>query len=551
MAKVTASDSKITAPFSHRSSGGVTSSAAIGDNQIVRGDGGGTGVQGSLPEINDAGSIIPPADDTLTVGAAAARFASMTMRQLFVHTAPPADVTVQPTGSCGVLVDMPQFYPGEQSVTLGGTGDWALGKVYKYTTGVGTARMLTSQTYGWGGTIVGGYALAYGAGSALIETDISGTLALGRAKCSTAGSSATLRAYGLGSFARGSAYAYNQAARISTGNAFGAYAGGHVNSSTIESNGSGCFAFGAAYYGYRIAAGSLGDYGSFAFGLAETGDIIADGDNCGQFGVGSNTLDDSFQFGNAGLRMKLTDGVPGALQNGDFWVATNDVYVRTGGVSQSLTAMQANFEFSDTDFDILKAAVAHPLINDVGGGFTGAGLTEITSATGSINSIADAGGGDITVTTAANHNLSPGDIVVQYNLADSAYEGFFTVNLTPTPTTYTVTALWGVTDTGSFGRANGFKVPTGGAGTYLLGYSFQYESTAGAEIGLQIVVDEGDSYQEGINRDFQANELTPSSWTGQMTLSDGDQIYMVVTRTTGTNNLAPLGGRFWATRISA
>lgn len=49
---------------------GVTSTAVIADNALVRGDGGVRGIQGSLATINDAGTISIPEDQGLNIGGA-------------------------------------------------------------------------------------------------------------------------------------------------------------------------------------------------------------------------------------------------------------------------------------------------------------------------------------------------------------------------------------------------------------------------------------------------------------------------------------------------
>ena len=73
------------------------------------------------------------------------------------------------------------------------------------------------------------------------------------------------------------------------------------------------------------------NYGQFP------GDISASGDNSCQFGPGTNTLADTFQIGDGGIRFKGTDGAPSALQDGDVWVASGYVYIRSNGVSVQIT----------------------------------------------------------------------------------------------------------------------------------------------------------------------------------------------------------------------
>lgn len=70
-----------------------------------------------------------------------------------------------------------------------------------------------------------------------------------------------------------------------------------------------------------------------------------------------------------------------------------------------------------------------------------------------IAAIADATGGDILVTTTGAHGLAVGDIISQNNLLDSAYVGIFVVKTVPLSTTYTVTAVFTLTDTGTVNQA--------------------------------------------------------------------------------------------------
>lgn len=99
-----------------------------------------------------------------------------------------------------------------------------------------------------------------------------------------------------------------------------------------------------------------------------------------------------------------------------------------------------------------------------------AGWTFDTGGAGTshaITVIANAGGGNITVTTGDAHGLAVGDIVTHTNLADTAYVGFFKV-LTETTTTYTVTAAFTATGTGTMDQAATLDVNDIAVGTYSI-----------------------------------------------------------------------------------
>jgi len=77
------------------------------------------------------------------------------------------------------------------------------------------------------------------------------------------------------------------------------------------------------------------------------------------------------------------------------------------------------------------------------------GFSFVAGSAGVIASIADAGGGDITVTD-VTHGLLAGDYITINGCTDAAYNGVFEVLTAPTADTYTVTAVYTATDTGTW-----------------------------------------------------------------------------------------------------
>ena len=66
-----------------------------------------------------------------------------------------------------------------------------------------------------------------------------------------------------------------------------------------------------------------------------------------------------------------------------------------------------------------------------------------------IASIADAGDGDILVTTSGSHGLVAGDDISQTGLTGSSYSGNYEIKTVPSATTYTVAGPFTATDTGT------------------------------------------------------------------------------------------------------
>ena len=112
----------------------------------------------------------------------------------------------------------------------------------------------------------------------------------------------------------------------------GAFAVGFAGSNNIVANQDGAFAGG---YASSYAITASGD-GAFAFGMADTEAITASANNATQLGPGTNALADSAQIGVAGIRFKGTTGAPGTPQNGDMWIASGYLYIRSNGTTRKV-----------------------------------------------------------------------------------------------------------------------------------------------------------------------------------------------------------------------
>lgn len=124
---------------------------------------------------------------------------------------------------------------------------------------------------------------------------------------------------------------------------------------------------------------------------------------------------------------------------------------------------------------------------------------EPVPATVSIASVADAGGGDVLMTTSTSHILAVGDMIRVYGT--NTYNAVYQVLTVPSATTFTVTATWAATSTGSLFKilegwaqttvpARNANPPTTGVVTnYAATYVYSHTgSTAGDVDRVQIVI---------------------------------------------------------------
>ncbi len=172
----------------------------------------------------------------------------------------------------------------------------------------------------------GAFALGYGTGGGKVRAAGRGSLSIGYAT-QTNGLVETAAA---GSFASG--YGGGGGIVRTGSSGAGAFAQGYAYGagSIIEATAVGAFAQGKAVSGNDIQATAAG---AFAQGDSTSGAIVASAANAAQFGQGTNAEANSLQVGSI-MRLKGTVGVPtSSLHDGDIWVASNYVYVRSNGVS--------------------------------------------------------------------------------------------------------------------------------------------------------------------------------------------------------------------------
>ncbi len=164
------------------------------------------------------------------------------------------------------------------------------------------------------------------------------------------------------------------------------------------------------------------------------------------------------------------------------------------------------------------------------------GWTLTSGGTAAISIIADAGSGDITVTTSTVHDLAVGDILSQNNLTDSAYVGLFVVKTVPTTTTYTVTATFTATGTGTMNKATTLTCDGIAAGAYALNYDLSAISSTSGDT-FKFFIYKNTTKIAGTKRK-KTFSTTGDVSKGAMThIASGDKLSLVLRNNTTTGNI--------------
>lgn len=237
---------------------------------------------------------------------------------------------------------------------------------------------------------------------------------------------------------------------------------------------------------------------------------------------------------------------------GQFWVRDDTPNVAmftddTGTDYELATTAQTNYaeayDFDNTDAYVVNANNewhgyhSNGVAGDDLEGWTfdagGAGTSH------AINSIADAGGGDITVTTGTAHGLAVGDIVSQTNLTDPAYVGFFEVLTVPTTTTYTVTATFTATDTGTMDQPFNLVAGAGAAGKYEIHwFASGTSATSNETFDFALYNNDTQVTASETRRKFgTAGDVGSFAGGAVETFADGDKLSFALKNITGSNNI--------------
>lgn len=158
-----------------------------------------------------------------------------------------------------------------------------------------------------------------------------------------------------------------------------------------------------------------------------------------------------------------------------------------------------------------------------------------------ITSVADAGSGNILVTTDVSHGLSVNDSVSQTGLADTNYVGIFTVLSTPTLTTFTVTAPFTATGIGFMDAPAYLQVDDIAAGEYDISWSSNF-SVIGTDITFKFFLHDGVNPIIGSSGKQKFGSNAAIKIVGRETkklLSGGDRIFFGFENLTDTSNIIP------------
>lgn len=191
----------------------------------------------------------------------------------------------------------------------------------------------------------------------------------------------------------------------------------------------------------------------------------------------------------------------------------------------------------------------HPARNFSAG--TLEGITFDAGSTGVAASVADAGGGDITISDAA-HGLLVGEVVYFVNSTD--YDGKYLVK-SKTDDTFTVTAAYNETRTFNWYQPSTLKIPADGAGTYRLSYNLVADSAVNAKnfkceacyggVTALTDLDRVASEQLFANGSDYGNLVA----CGILSLAAGDYVWLQIKNTTDDSDLIIRHGNMNLTRL--
>ena len=170
------------------------------------------------------------------------------------------------------------------------------------------------------------------------------------------------------------------------------------------------------------------------------------------------------------------------------------------------------------------------------------GWTYKVGTAGTINAVDNNGGGTLLVTTAANHNLAPGDYVCQTGFTTrTTYRGKYLVLTTPLATTYTVTGAFDTsTDTGFFQRAWSLRASTGSDGLYRVSFTMSAQAVT-ATTDFRFELNRNATDLDNIaSQNLFSNAARPASMVGigLVTVADNDVIYMSVKNITDSSDFS-------------
>ena len=162
------------------------------------------------------------------------------------------------------------------------------------------------------------------------------------------------------------------------------------------------------------------------------------------------------------------------------------------------------------------------------------GFTYDAGGSGGIDSVADAGLGDITVTTPDAHGLSIGDYITITGSTD--YDGIYEIKTVPSGTTYTVTKAFTETRTGSW--IQGASLTATKTATYRGMWSACGTAANNGDVLHFSPCKNTTVASKAIGkRKFSNVDVGSFSGCAIMSVTVGDVIFFCVKNTSGTGNI--------------
>lgn len=182
---------------------------------------------------------------------------------------------------------------------------------------------------------------------------------------------------------------------------------------------------------------------------------------------------------------------------------------------------------------ISTADIWHATVNFSTGEVSG--FTFDAGSTGPIASIADAGGGDITVNDVA-HGLSAGEMVSIVGTTN--YNGLYEVK-TAVADSFTVTAAWGVNETGTWIQGSSLTADSGSAGIYKAEWGASIAMAVGNEIFTTCFAKNTTPCTKCRSRvaDPGLGDYTHTGGSALATVADGDILYLITKNIGNTGNI--------------
>ncbi len=162
------------------------------------------------------------------------------------------------------------------------------------------------------------------------------------------------------------------------------------------------------------------------------------------------------------------------------------------------------------------------------------GFTYQAGIEGVIASVADAGGGDVTIAD-VGHGLDAGDMITINGCTNANYNGIFEVKTAATDT-FTVTATWDSTDTGSWQRGSNLTCDVAGK------YRGIWQATGQSADANQVLwfspcLNTTAAVKAKSTRKFSNADAGSFGGTALMNIAVGDKIHFIVQNTTSDGDL--------------